>query len=1368
MALIDNYIKKKDNSFDIRPNESGGGGLLIDRYSTKKKREPNIIEIEEKKPLFERIKTGVKNLFAKKEEKKKEEPKKVNRTLNFLAGVGSGGVMPPQLGIKDQDLRATKSVASGLAGLASSFVDVTTSITERLENQQRKNVEAMTDPVEREKAMKASFPTDARASADTRKVSKKMKLWAAEMMPEDPNYFDKIMAGVGSMSGFMAINAVSGGSTVLPMFLESVGEMGSAYEDNRDAGVSIEESGKRADMVFGLNLVLNTALNVFDIPKQNIKKIAAVIKGVGTEGLQEGLQQLISNIYTKRPLIEGFFESMGIGAILGGGTTLILPSGDGGPDKQYEKRKEEVKFEPVEIVRQEARVVGEEKVVETEEKAMAKDKEGSVMKSPFGDTLPLNKDGKITVYHRTTPEIAEKINVDGFKGTIIQGEEGRVYFSTRPEGGKAIGKEKTAVIKFDIDPQKTLIDEVYRDGSFDLYADEKDMVDIILEKKAKKPKAVGGVGETKGVYFEELSKLDQKKVVELYRKETGDTGRLQVVEGALEGVYFDPKTLKPFEDVKLKVVGKFQKEVDVSKISKELEEAKKEHTRLLSGKASDSELTAIVKKKNDLAKQVFPVKISVENNVGWANFYEAGNGWFNRDVFNELKTSIGAYITENSGSANILFDPTPENMSIVEKVLQKNGFFTDSKRPKAVGEVEITKATDVTGKEQDILKITKDKGEKLFSSLGFEQQPNKNFWKKGDTYTHYNTVDKTWHIDGEIPELSQPKAVGGVGKKPQVEEKSLSQLQAEANKLHEAFHKTEVAEKPDYNLMREWRKAQNKVDEFQAKQIADKESVRTSERQKVDAKLREADITIDNISETDTGFLINEAKKHKTLDEFLQVMHGSATQYGEYSPELRRFVGAESKTLDQMTEFEPDELVTVYRGVDEDLNGEEAIINDGDFVTMDSADAEQYIGPDGQVVEKEVEAKYLINEYPDEEVEDNQFYELIYQTEPFVKITDSKLTDIYNQATKPVPAKTVIPKPPKIKEVTTRQVENTKNLKDTKSTLKNIRQELSEAVVEAEGLSMVAQEQRAGLNTQDIAKLKSTVAVNKKFREGDIETVRASKAGELVNRVVENVQEVHPEMSDEEAYDFALNLPTKAQESPRNAVIRELEKKEKKLSKFLDLLKTKQDDLKIKVDDELSKEWERALAVQEKLIQIVRVPSSQLPVGTGPKRVSGLGARLKGALKSASQEEIDDLGLSTYNQSIQDEQIALAMEYTQANPDEALRVNSGEIDPPPGILKNSIFGALVELGSQDTDLATKIATQTSTRYGQEINILKTILADNPVVMMQEVANVRIEAYEKRTGKKATERVKKEIDKINKEVKAPDRSEWDSFIEKIRC
>ena len=74
-------------------------------------------------------------------------------------------------------------------------------------------------------------------------------------------------------------------------------------------------------------------------------------------------------------------------------------------------------------------------------------------------------------------------------------------------------------------------------------------------------------------------------------------------------------------------------------------------------------------------------------------------------------------------------------------------------RIKDVQSIKTTRAFDVTGKEQGIIKVSKNKGERLFASLGFEQQLNKNFWKRGDTFVNYNVVDKTWHINGSISEI---------------------------------------------------------------------------------------------------------------------------------------------------------------------------------------------------------------------------------------------------------------------------------------------------------------------------------------------------------------------------------------------------------------------------------------------------------------------------------------------------------------------------------------------------------------------------------------------------------------------------------------
>jgi len=221
-------------------------------------------------------------------------------------------------------------------------------------------------------------------------------------------------------------------------------------------------------------------------------------------------------------------------------------------------------------------------------------------------------------------------------------------------------------------------------------------------------------------------------------------------------------------------------------------------------------------------------------------------------------------------------------------------------------------------------------------------------------------------------------------------DESLEQMQVRADKLKEVYYKTMSG-----NDLRAWRKLQNEVEDFQLKIEVEKEKVKVAQQKIADEALKKLDSSIDQLTEADNSFLIKEAKKSNTLDEYLQKIRGSSTQYGEYNPRLRKYVRPEAKRLHEITNLKPDDKITVYRGID---NSKGTKINDGDFVTTDYNDAAQYIGPNGRVVSMKVRAKNLINEYPDEKVDNNTFYELIYQSKPEVKITESQLTDIWNKA----------------------------------------------------------------------------------------------------------------------------------------------------------------------------------------------------------------------------------------------------------------------------------------------------------------------------------------------------------------------------------
>lgn len=184
--------------------------------------------------------------------------------------------------------------------------------------------------------------------------------------------------------------------------------------------------------------------------------------------------------------------------------------------------------------------------------------------------------------------------------------------------------------------------------------------------------------------------------------------------------------------------------------------------------------------------------------------------------------------------------------------------------------------------------------------------------------------------------------------------------------------------------------------------------------------------------------------------------------------------------------------------------------------------------------------------------------------------------------------------------------------------------------------------------------------------------------------------------------------------------------------------------------------------------KVVSVPRTQLPVGEEVKKASQLEARVRNTLDNVSQEQIDKLGLSTYKQMSNVEQIKQASDYVINNPEDALKVLQGDLEPPKGILKNSIYVAAVNNATDNIELMTKLASLQSTRYGQEIEILKEINKNSPVKFMDKLIKVRADAIQKKYNKPVEKVVKDEVAKIKKEIKAPSKWDWKSFVDSIEC
>lgn len=169
--------------------------------------------------------------------------------------------------------------------------------------------------------------------------------------PIDPSFTQQLGSGVGSMLFYLlpGMGAMKGGSLIArysPMVakifatgamthLEAQDEASGVYKALRDKGKTVEEATAGASKTYWSNAMVlgatNYLANYFGTPAGAVPALAKRVKqaliSAPTEGLQEGVQQMINNYFTGRPITEGVFTSATIGTIIGGGASLTLSGG---------------------------------------------------------------------------------------------------------------------------------------------------------------------------------------------------------------------------------------------------------------------------------------------------------------------------------------------------------------------------------------------------------------------------------------------------------------------------------------------------------------------------------------------------------------------------------------------------------------------------------------------------------------------------------------------------------------------------------------------------------------------------------------------------------------------------------------------------------------------------------------------------------------------------------------------------------------------------------------------------------------------------------------------------------------------------------
>lgn len=167
---------------------------------------------------------------------------------------------------------------------------------------------------------------------------KAKKIREERLSVPDPGFIDQLSAGVGSMSTFFVpglgiakglqmasfaprVSAWVGISA--SSFLEASVEGGAAYKRAIESGVPSKQAGDVGSSVFWANVPLLAVTNRLGVFGEAGETIGRMLKTGVIEGIQEASQEVISNIVGNDDLLQGVASSFTIGAIVGGGTSVL-------------------------------------------------------------------------------------------------------------------------------------------------------------------------------------------------------------------------------------------------------------------------------------------------------------------------------------------------------------------------------------------------------------------------------------------------------------------------------------------------------------------------------------------------------------------------------------------------------------------------------------------------------------------------------------------------------------------------------------------------------------------------------------------------------------------------------------------------------------------------------------------------------------------------------------------------------------------------------------------------------------------------------------------------------------------------------------
>lgn len=460
-------------------------------------------------------------------------------------------------------------VKNTLDGIASLFEVEAQNQQDFANSQEGKINEALdkagiTDPVERQKYVEKYSPRyqanplkpmegtlaerekKAKEAAEAGKVpfQKVMEKYIEDVSPSNPDFGDAIVSGIGSMGAFFIASAVTGGGAVVPTILESLGEAGAVYEDNKKKGMKPVDAFKESSKDFVGNLIWNALLNkasgLFENVGQPIDmklkdKILSTVRASSFEGIQEGGQQIMSNMTTgKENIWEGVPESVGVGAIIGGGAMGVEVSTGANVAPTTEVTGEDLQAgageqkKPVEEA-----VKNVQRYIQTPAASLTEETVNTLKQERVGvEELPFNEDGTITLYRKGDVRAGQPNSF-----SLQQTEGQQAYTLNKDEVILNTNSEKLVdLYKQTFGPE---LAEVFTEALKKFNKLETEVIAVPSEVRVSTPKAElikSKESELKAVLQENIESVEQAMAQVFMELEVAEAGQRIFTENGVIGI----------------------------------------------------------------------------------------------------------------------------------------------------------------------------------------------------------------------------------------------------------------------------------------------------------------------------------------------------------------------------------------------------------------------------------------------------------------------------------------------------------------------------------------------------------------------------------------------------------------------------------------------------------------------------------------------------------------------------------------------------------------------------------------------------------------------------------------------------------------